>query len=311
MSSSASSVHSMTGYASRTFSFLDQAYKIELKSLNHRFLELKLRTPRDWASFETALRALVESKLKRGSVELWVEKQSKGAVNENEIQINSAQAEYAYKTLSEMTARFQLSEKPSLRDLLTFPEVVGKGAASAMTEAQLAELKKILLDEVSKGLDDLQKMRVIEGSKLQTALLAIIDQFKAAHARFLGLRDQIQKRAQEKIKKRIEQCFEAYTTPDSQMRALMETRIAQEISYTLEKLDIEEELTRFIGHVREIESLLKQGGLVGKKLDFMFQELNREINTLGNKAQDLDVSQDVISLKMWVEQMREQSLNLE
>ena len=306
-----SSIHSMTGYATRTFSFLDQAYKIELKSLNHRFLELKLRTPRDWSSFETALRALVESKVKRGSVELWVEKQSKGAAAENEIQINPAQAEYAYKTLSEMTARFQLSEKPSLRDLLTFPEVVGKGAASAMTEAQLAELKKVLLDEVSKGLDDLLKMRTIEGAKLQTALLAIVEQFKQAHARFLGLRDQIQKRAQDKIKKRIEQCFEAYTTPDSQMRALMETRIAQEISYTLEKLDIEEELTRFIGHVREIENLLKQGGLVGKKLDFMFQELNREINTLGNKAQDLDVSQDVISLKMWVEQMREQSLNLE
>ena len=91
----------------------------------------------------------------------------------------------------------------------------------------------------------------------------------------------------------------------------METRIAQEISYALDKLDVEEELTRFKGHIDQIETLLTQGGHVGKKLDFLFQELNREINTLGNKAQDLDVSQDVISLKMWVEQMREQSLNLE
>lgn len=308
--SGSGTIHSMTGYSSRTFSFLDQAYKIELKSLNHRFLELKLRTPREWNSFETSLRSLVESKLKRGSVEVWVERLSTGA-GANEIQVNLKQAEYAHQLLSDLSLRFNLAEKVSLRDLLTFPEVIGKGAGSILTEEQMAQLKTILLEEVSKAIDDLIKMRIQEGAKLQVALLAIIDQFKAAHARFVSLRDQIQKRAQEKIRKRIEQCFEAYTTPDSQMRALMETRIAQEISYALDKLDIEEELTRFIGHVTEIGKLLSTGGLVGKKLDFMFQELNREINTLGNKAQDLDVSQDVISLKMWVEQMREQSLNLE
>jgi uncharacterized protein (TIGR00255 family) len=303
-------IHSMTGYASRTFSFGDQNYKIELKSLNHRFLELKLRTPREWSGFETALRSLVEGKVKRGSVELWVERLSNGSTT-NEIQVNVPQAEYAHRILSELAHRFNLTDPVSLRDLMTFPDVVGKGAASAMSDEQLAQLKTVLLDQVSKAVDDLLKMRAQEGSKLQTALLAIVEQFEAAHGRFVSLRDQIRKRAQEKIRKRIEQCFEAYSTPDSQMRALMETRIAQEISYALDKLDIEEELTRFIGHVDEIGKLLKNGGLVGKKLDFMFQELNREISTLGNKAQDLEVSQDVISLKMWVEQMREQSLNLE
>lgn len=303
-------IFSMTGFASRTFSLGDQSYKIELKSLNHRFFELKLRTPREWNVFEAPLRALIEGKVKRGSIELWIERISTGAGN-NEIQINMAQAEHAHRVLSELSTRFNLSESVSLRDLVTFPDVIGKGNAVGMTEAQMTELKTAMLGEVSQAIDDLLKMRAQEGAKLQTALLAIVDQFKAAHSRFLKLRDQIQVRAREKIKKRIDQCFEAYTTPDSQMRALMETRIAQEISYALEKLDIEEELTRFGGHIEQIGSLLKQGGLVGKKLDFMFQEINREINTLGNKAQDLDVSQDVISLKMWVEQMREQSLNLE
>jgi uncharacterized protein (TIGR00255 family) len=306
------SIHSMTGFSTRTFSFLDQTYKVELKSLNHRFLEIKLRTPREWASFEAALRLLVESKLKRGSVEIWVERSSSSSSsNANEIQINSAQAEHAYRVLSELALRFNLTNNISLRDLITFPEVIGKGSVCVLSDAQLAELKSILLSEVSKGIDELVKMRAQEGAKLQSVLLAIVEQFKAAHSRFLNLRDHIRSRAQEKIRKRIEQCFEAFTTPDAQMRALMETRIAQEISYALDKLDIEEELTRFIGHVDEVEKIFRQGGLVGKKLDFMFQELNREINTLGNKAQDLDVSQDVISLKMWVEQMREQSLNLE
>lgn len=86
----------------------------------------------------------------------------------------------------------------------------------------------------------------------------------------------------------MEQCFESFTTPDAQMRALMETRISQEIALSLDKMDIEEELNRFRGHVDQIEHLMAIGGLIGKKLDFMFQELNREINTLGNKAQDLE-----------------------
>ena len=305
-------IHSMTGYASRTFSFLNQNYKIETKSLNHRFMELKLRTPREWSSFEAPLRALVESKVKRGSVDLWIERLNDPQNGGATFQVSMPQAEAAFKILSELRTRFNISEPMALRDLVNFPEVIVKGAgAVALTEPQLLELKELFLSEVSKTLDDLLRMRAQEGAKLQTALLAIIENFKKSHTRFLGLRSLIQKKAQEKIRKRIEQCFEAYTTPDAQVRALMETRIAQEISYALDKLDVEEELTRFKGHIDQIETLLTQGGHVGKKLDFLFQELNREINTLGNKAQDLDVSQDVISLKMWVEQMREQSLNLE
>ena len=305
-------IHSMTGYASRTFSFSNQNYKIEVKSLNHRFMELKLRTPREWNSFESSLRGMVESKVKRGSVELWCERLNDSQAAASSVQINFPQAESAYVMLTELRTRFNLSDSVSIRDLLGFPDVLVKGATSIpLTEAQLAELKEVFLREVGQTLDDLLKMRAQEGSKLQKALLAIIQNFQAAHGRFLDLRGLIQKKAQEKIRKRIEQCFEAYTTPDAQVRALMETRIAQEISYALDKLDVEEELTRFKGHIDQIELLLNQGGHVGKKLDFLFQELNREINTLGNKAQDLDVSQDVISLKMWVEQMREQSLNLE
>jgi uncharacterized protein (TIGR00255 family) len=154
-------------------------------------------------------------------------------------------------------------------------------------------------------------MRKAEGGKLRDALLSIMSLFRGSYTKFLGLREEIRGRARDKIKKRIEQCFESYGTTDEKLRALMETRIAQEISYALDKLDVEEELTRFKGHIDEIEKLLRVGGPVGKKLDFMFQELNREINTLGNKSQDLGVSQEVIELKMWIEQMREQSLNLE
>ncbi len=305
-------IYSMTGFSTRSFSFLGQNYKIEIKSLNHRFLELKLRTPREWNSFESGLRALVEAKVKRGSVDLWIERVQDPTIGINtETKINFAQAEAAYEVFSQLQTRFKLADGITLRDLISFPEVLQKSSTQGMTESGLKVLQKTIDHEVALALDDLLKMRGQEGLKLQIALMLIVDQFKKAHDRLLTQRSLIQKKAQEKVKKRIEQCFEAYATPDAQMRALMESRIAQEISYALEKLDIEEELTRFKGHVDQIESVLKLGGVVGKKIDFLFQELNREVNTLGNKSQDLEVSQDVIQLKMGIEQMREQSLNLE
>lgn len=305
-------IASMTGYASRMFTFQGVHYKVEFKSLNHRFLELKLRTPREWLPLETAIRSFVESKIKRGSVEMWIERaQDNQAPAAQEVSINVAQVENAYKQLQEVKKRLRIEEPISIRDVMTFPEVISKASVAVIPDDVLEELKSTLMDQIGEAIKDLVAMRSSEGGKLQKALLQITSQLHQSYQKLVTLRPQIQKRGQEKVRRRIEQCFEAYTTPEAQMRALMESRIAQEIAYALEKVDIEEELTRFKGHVEAIDKLLKEGGPIGKKLDFLFQELNREINTLGNKSQDLEVSQDVILMKTWIEQLREQSLNIE
>jgi len=305
-------IYSMTGYASRVFSYSGETYKIEVKTLNHRFLELKFRTPKEWVSLEPSIRSLFESKLKRGSVEFWVERanESKNASG-LDVKINIPQAEKAMELFRELQRKFKITDPVTLKDIMSFPEVLSKPTVSSLSDESLTELKDILMEELGTVLEDLVKMRAQEGTKIKKSMLTVLEQFKNTHLRFLNLRIQMQKKSQEKIKRRLEQCFEAYTTPDAQMRALMETRIAQELAYALDKMDIEEELNRFKGHVDQIEHLMGIGGLIGKKLDFMFQEVSREINTLGNKAQDLDVSHDVIELKTWVEQLREQSLNLE
>ncbi len=301
----------MTGYASRLFYYNGENYKIEIKTLNHRFLELKFRMPKEWVSIESSVRTLFESKLKRGSVELWVERTSDSKRDVNEVKLNLPQAEKAMELYRELQRKFKITEPVNIKDLISFPDVLSKPSAPHMSDEAVADLKEVFLEELSIVLEDLVKMRSQEGEKIKKSMLGVVDNFKKTHLRFLNLRIQMQKRASEKVKKRIEQCFESFTTPDAQMRALMETRIAQEVSLTLDKMDIEEELNRFKGHVDQIEHLMSIGGLIGKKLDFMFQELNREVNTLGNKAQDLDVSHDVIELKTWLEQLREQSLNLE
>jgi uncharacterized protein (TIGR00255 family) len=303
-------IQSMTGFSTRMITILGEPYKVELKSLNHRFLDLKLRMPRSFNAFEAKIKTVVESKVKRGSVEVWIEKVQTGKV-ENHVRVNETAAYAAFKVLNDLRHQFKITEDVSLRDLISFPEVIEKNTGHELSPEEEKVVSSEILKALDLGIDELLLMRNQEGEKLKQALLQIIVEFRKVHGMFLTARTQIQVRAQAKIKKRIEQCFEAYATSDEKLRSLMETRIAQEITYTLEKLDIEEELTRFIGHIDQIEILLNQGGQVGKKLDFMFQELNREVNTLGNKAQDLGVSQEVIELKMRIEQMREQSLNLE
>jgi uncharacterized protein (TIGR00255 family) len=302
---------SMTGFSSRVFSYNGENYKIELKTLNHRFLEMKFRMPKEWSVLEAPIKALLESKLKRGSVDLWIEKATEQKNASAEIRINMQQAEKAMDMLKELQRKLKITDPITIRDVLNFPDVMSKQTAPQLSEESLLELKSVLMEEVSGALEDLVRARAVEGEKIKKAILTVVEQFRNTHLRFLNLRINMQRKANDKVRKKVEQCFESFTTPDAQMRALMETRISQEIALTLDKMDIEEELARYRGHVDEIEHMLSIGGMIGKKLDFMFQELNREINTLGNKAQDLNISHDVIELKTWVEQLREQSLNIE
>jgi len=302
---------SMTGFSSRVFSFNGENYKVELKTLNHRFLEMKLRIPKEWSALDASIKALLETKLKRGAVDVWVERANETKTSSAEFRVNTQQAEKAMEMLKDLQRKLKITDPVTIRDVLNFPDVLTKPTAPQLSDETLAELKLTLMEELSGALEDLVRARATEGDKIKKSILVVIEQFRNTHLRFMNLRITMQRKAQERVRKKVEQCFESFTTPDAQMRALMETRISQEIALTLDKLDIEEELARFRGHVDEIEHILSIGGLIGKKLDFMFQELNREINTLGNKAQDLNISHEVIELKTWVEQLREQSLNIE
>ncbi len=309
-------IQSMTGFSSRTFAFKGQQFKIELKSLNHRFLEIKFRLPRELNAAEPMLRPLLEGKIKRGSIEIWVEKQSAAGAN-SEIQLNMTQALRAYGLLSQLKNEFNLDTGISLRDITGFPDVLGKATGVWLQEGEWSEFLGALVTEFNHARDELVKMRQMEGEKLRQALLVIIRQMRETSQRLNEQREVIRQRSKDKIKKKIELCFEAYPTADAQMRALMESRLAQEIAISLDRLDIEEELTRYAGHIEQLEKLLSvpldsaANAPLGKKLDFLLQELNREVNTLGNKSQDLEMSQEVIQLKLWVEQLREQCMNLE
>ncbi len=302
-------IHSMTGFASTVFSAGEDSFRIEVKSLNHRFLDLKLRIPRELQALEAPLRTLLESRLKRGSVDFWIDRQGKKSGTVPHLDLDRARS--AMQELTRLRSELGIRDEVTLQDLLSFPEVLSSGSASERTEEEQALLEKEVLRAAGVVIDDLVRMRRGEGERLTAALFALLEGLRSALGRLHAQREQVRSRVREKVKKRIEQCFEAYSAPEERVRALLETRVAQEVAYSLEKLDIEEELTRFEGHLHAIAQLLLEGGAVGKRLDFLFQELNREVNTLANKSQDLDISREAVALKAGIEQLREQSLNLE
>lgn len=312
---------SMTGWASRNFQWNGHSFRVELKSLNHRFLDQKYRIPREWVFVETALRPLVEAQIKRGSVEIWIDRQEDQST-ENSTRINTEAAQQAFETLDQLSKKLGLKESVCLRDVLNFPEVFERNPERnsvknvLFKEASAQEsFLQTLLPEFSLALKELNKMKQIEGEKLVSVLSQALNKMKASMINLKRMRDQIRTRAQEKIKKRVEQAVETFPIPATAgdvtwAMKFLESRVAQETAMMLERLDVEEELVRFSGHILELEKLLNTSS-IGKKMDFMLQEVNREINTLSNKSQDLGISQEVVDLKLLVEQLREQSLNLE
>jgi uncharacterized protein (TIGR00255 family) len=141
--------------------------------------------------------------------------------------------------------------------------------------------------------------------------LSAIDELERRITSLRSLRRDREAEWNARLSQRIQTVFEAHPLGDVPWRSLLEGRIAQELALVLERTDIEEELTRFSGHLDQLRRTLSGSGPVGRKIDFLLQELNREINTLGNKAQDLAMGTEVVAMKLRLEQLREQAMNLE
>ncbi len=305
-------IYSMTGFASRSFELNQTEYRFEVKSLNHRFLELKLRLPRSLQSLEQVLKKRAEERLSRGAVEFFFERKKVSA--HSDLKLNFDKAKEAHLALMRLKSELGMSAEIQYRDILSFPEVFSRED----------EAEELILDEAfylsfyqefDQLIKDLMIMRQREGERLRAVLLEQVKALEEVLERFKAAREEIRSKLQEKVTKKVKEHFEmtgaAYPIEEWTVKSFLETRISQEVAYLQDRSDVEEEITRFKGHLLELKTVLTEGGKVGKKLDFLYQELNREVNTLGNKSQDLGVSKDVIEVKTRLEQMREQTLNLE
>ena len=286
-------INSMTGYATATVNQNGQTLSLDLRTVNSRYLEWHFRAGDEFRLIESAMRERVQQQLMRGKVECRISL-SAAVHGLDEVQLNTVVLAQL-SSLSQQVLQELATAKP-----LTVAEVLRWSGVltSAQTEIDLPVVGMMLLNQ---ALADLQLSRRTEGEKLAVHIVARLDAMQAQIADIQPHLPDIMSAYQLKIKERF----------DELVSNLEDERIAQEIALFAQKIDVDEELSRLQMHMQAVRDILKKGGVVGKRLDFMMQELNREANTLGSKSVSVETTRAAVELKVLIEQMREQIQNIE
>jgi len=298
-------IKSMTGFASLTRDDETATVSVTIRAVNHRFLDLQLRIPPSLAAAESRIRALAQKHVSRGRVELSVGVQPR-RVPAPEVELNEAFLEALGAALERARERGYVSGSLTPGDLLRFPQAIvikERSEAPDAADEQTARLAARVEEAVAAALDELDAMRTREGSYLRTELdtrrALLGDLFdRVAHAARDGIGG-LQARLLERVRE-----LRADGLADEML-------VAQEIARFAGRSDITEEVVRFRGHLDHWQALSDSAEPCGRKLDFLLQEMNREVNTAGSKAEGPAVSELIVSLKAELEKLREQVQNVE
>ncbi|MGS0742745.1 YicC/YloC family endoribonuclease [Glaciimonas sp. GG7] len=304
---------SMTGYAVNTHQSAAGTITIELKSVNSRFLDLQFRINDDLRALEPALREAIMGAISRGKVECRLSFGRKVASDSNQTLNTALLASLAQL---QATVQTQFGEAPplSVGELLRWPGVIEEAVISQDT------LQADVQTTMTATLAAFVESRAREGAALSATIVARIDAMETIVQRITPLVPQVIAQFQQKAIARMQEALglaqpdannNAATTDRSLSRDEAMDRIRQEVTLYGIRIDIAEELSRLGAHLTETRHILKKGGQVGKRLDFMMQELNREANTVGSKAAIKELADASMELKLLIDQMREQVQNLE
>lgn len=308
-SSAPAHAHSMTGFASTSGRVSDRlSYTLAIKSVNHRFLDLHLRLPANCDALEMALRKSLKEKLLRGHVEvtLQLERSAKTAFAYDRTIIAAYVAAHR-----QAAAEHGISSEPDLSAALRLPGALSAEAASR--DEDMDALSGAVLGQIDALIAALNTMRAQEGASLVAELRSCMGRIADAAEQAGSLRQDVRQMYFDRTRQRIAELLQA-SGADS---ALDDARVMAEAAMLAERSDIDEEIVRLSTHVEHFLSLLHQGGELGKKLDFLLQELNREANTLLSKtggaasANGLRVTEIGLAIKSEIEKAREQVQNLE
>lgn len=298
-----SQVYSMTGYAAAQAPSPLGIISLEVRSVNSRFLDLTLRTADELKCTETALRSILTQSVGRGKVE--IRTGVKAELNETSGSINPAALSLVQKLQTEVLAALPEARPMSAAEILAYPGVV------RTAEANPEELTKIMSGLLTTALEAFKKSAEREGAALAEVLKGYCDKIDAIADAVQVRMPDIVAAAQAKLTQRLEDALSKALTAHSQLTSEeVSDRIRTEATLYAMKIDVDEEVNRLKTHTKEVRRVLTAGGPVGKRLDFLMQEMNREANTLGSKAAAIEMTDASLNLKLLIEQMREQIQNL-
>lgn len=293
-------IHSMTGFGRAEMAAAGKKLTVEVKSLNHRNLEAIVRLPGALASLESDVRKHLAAIIARGRVEVNLQLDvDPGAETTGVLRVNVPLIERYLREAEKVRETFRFEDRPTLamalavRDALVYEE----------TAPAPEELRALVTDGLSKALDALTAMREIEGDALRQDLLArvgnVLQWIDQIRSRVPAVQAEFQRKFTERVRELMGEL------------PLDEGRMTQEIAILVEKSDITEELVRLESHGKQFLEMLESGEPVGRKLDFLLQEMHREINTIGSKSGDVDIARAVIDIKSELAKLREQVQNVE
>ncbi|MEF2964554.1 YicC/YloC family endoribonuclease [Paenibacillus sp. M1] len=293
--------HSMTGYGSSARVFGGYIIQFEIKSVNHRYSEIVLRMPREWTCYEDVLRRRIQRDVKRGRIDVYISKEQDDASTLPFV-LNSGVVESYLRAAEELASKYGLEPSLNAKDVLSLPDALIPPNPSPADNSGGEDWEKVLIDGLEEALAGLLDMRRKEGLHLAADLEARISRLEAIHAELVNLAPKVVSDYRNRLKGRLAELLEG--TFDEQ-------RFAMEVAVFADRSNIDEELTRLASHFAQCRALLQASEPVGRKLDFLIQEMNRETNTIGSKANHLALVNRVVEMKAELEKIREQAANLE
>ena len=290
-------VKSMTGYGKSSLSINSREYQVEIKAVNHKYIDTNIKMPRIISYLEEDIRKMIASKIKRGKIDVSIsfENYSKDG---NDIRINTDLAKMYIQNLRELAEQENISANIEVTEITRLPDVLT--IKSNLDENQI---KTELLQTVEDAINQLINMRQGEGERISRDILAKIALIEEKKQEIFMLSSGLIDEYVVKLEARIKELLK---TED-----LDKSRLMQEVVIYADKCSVEEEITRLTSHIEQLRNLINTDEPSGKKMDFIIQEMNRETNTIGSKANNLEITNRVVDIKTILEDVREQIQNIE
>ena len=290
-------IKSMTGYGKSSLCINSREYQIEIKAVNHKYIDVNIKLPRIISYLEDEVRKYIISRIKRGKIDITITFENYGK-DGNNIKINTELAKFYIESLKKLAEEENLSTEINVTEITKMPDVL-----TIKNDINEDEIKQELLQVLKEATDQLIEMRKKEGAKISVDILNKIDQIEIKTNEILGLSTGLIEEYVVKLEARIKDLLKT--------DELDKARLMQEVVIYADKCSIEEELTRLKSHISQLRNLINIDEPTGKKMDFLIQEMNRETNTIGSKSNNLDITNDVITIKTILEDIREQIQNIE
>lgn len=291
-------IYSMTGYGTAKGKIEDLDVTIELKSVNNRYLDTSVRVPRGFVFLEDKIKSTIQSKLSRGKIDVFVTIDSSSS-EDLIVRINEPLARGYIEALKSLSEEFELSNNVDAVTISRFPDVLSLEKKELDMDAVSAGVQELTLEAVA----DFDRMRAIEGDKLQQDLFEKISCIEVLLSRIEKEAPKTVEEYQNRLLQKMKDVLE-----DS---SVDENRIIQEAAIYADHIAINEETVRLHSHIAQLKMMIEQGSPIGRKMDFLIQEFNREANTIGSKCQNSEVAHYVVDMKSEIEKMREQVQNIE